>query len=225
MTFDALARRAARAGGLPISACTLRRALDGRLPTRHTVLAFARAADADERTAERLWKAAADTGRPLRVRTRYVPGRITTPAGLAKAMQRLRTEAGNPTYRVLAAAPEAQGQLSRSALRLALTGQRLPSERLLVGFAAACHLSPEITDALLTARARILHGPPRQPACPCAAAEEAEERRRRDAAARPWLQGPEASADHRRFDNLTDEDIAAWEAELRAAAPGPSPAT
>ncbi|WP_216590259.1 hypothetical protein [Streptomyces brasiliscabiei] len=49
-TFAALARRAGDRG-TPVSVCTLRRALDGRLPTLYTVRAFARGAGADEEEA------------------------------------------------------------------------------------------------------------------------------------------------------------------------------
>ncbi|MFH0246426.1 hypothetical protein ACGRHY_29305 [Streptomyces sp. HK10] len=192
-TFDGLARRAT-AGGLIVSACTLRRALDGRLPTRRTVLAFARGSGADEQVAERLWEAAAEAGRrpPARARAPYVSDQVATLAGLARAMRRLRTAAGGPTLRELAAAPGAAGRFSRSALHLALAGRRLPGERLLTGFAAACGASEETAGALLAARRRILAGPPpRRPAYPCAIVEEAESRRLQDGAARPWLTEPD----------------------------------
>ncbi|MFJ8187906.1 hypothetical protein [Streptomyces sp. NPDC096105] len=68
----------------------------------------------------------------------YVPGRgITTLAGVAAAMGKVRAAAGKPSLRRLADSPEAAGRLSRSALHNALTGWRLPSEELLAGFAAA----------------------------------------------------------------------------------------
>lgn len=41
-----------------VSACTLRQALDGRLPALRTTVAYARATGADEATARRLWTAA-----------------------------------------------------------------------------------------------------------------------------------------------------------------------
>ncbi|WP_143187813.1 hypothetical protein [Streptomyces sp. F-1] len=52
-TFDGIARRAG-ALGLHVCACALRRALDGRLPTRRTVIAFVRGAGADEARAGQL---------------------------------------------------------------------------------------------------------------------------------------------------------------------------
>ncbi|MET8028978.1 hypothetical protein [Streptomyces avermitilis] len=84
-TFDSLARRATEAG-MPISECTLRRALtlDGRLPMRYTVLAFALGTDADEYKVGLAWDAAAGAVRPqpvLAAGDRYVPGRFTTQAG------------------------------------------------------------------------------------------------------------------------------------------------
>jgi hypothetical protein len=236
-SFDSLARKTIKAE-LPVSACTLRRALDGRLPTKHTVLAFARAASADELTAERLWEAAAGATRQQSAKPHahasYVPGWITTRAGLTKAMQRIRTAANNPTLRALAAAPEAAGRLSRSTLHLALTGQRLPSKQLLAAFAAACHATTRTTEALLAAHARILTGPALP--YPCAIAEAAEERRQRDAAARPWLTEPEldwydqqqhdeAATRRRLLDELTDDQIEIWEQweppQTQPLSPGP----
>ncbi|MGC0379625.1 hypothetical protein RKD28_007141 [Streptomyces sp. SAI-229] len=142
-TFAALARRA-DAGKLPVSVCTLRRALDGRLPTLRTVQAFVRGAEADEAEGARVWAAAASAVRPEPVRkpAAYVPGRgITTLAGLAVAMEKVRAAAGGPSLRRLADSPEAAGRLSRSALHNALTGRRLPSEELLAGFASGFNRS------------------------------------------------------------------------------------
>ncbi|MFF9206605.1 hypothetical protein ACF1AE_33450 [Streptomyces sp. NPDC014986] len=91
-TFAALARRA-DARKLPVSVCTLRRSLDGRLPTLRTVQAFARGAGADEEEGARVWAVAAAAVRPEPVRkpAGYVPGRgITTLAGLAAAVEKVR---------------------------------------------------------------------------------------------------------------------------------------
>jgi hypothetical protein len=159
--FAALARRAG-AGKLPVSVCTLRRALDGRLPTLRTVQAFARGAGADEEEGARVRAAAATAGRPRPAwePASYVPGRgITTLAGLAAATKKVRAAAGGPSLRQPADSPQAASRLSRSALHNALTGRRLPSEELLAGFAAACGASEETTRALLAARARVLAGP------------------------------------------------------------------
>ncbi|WP_324790412.1 hypothetical protein [Streptomyces sp. H51] len=190
-TFAALARRAA-AGKLSVSVCTLRRALDGRLPTLRTVQAFARGAGADEEEGARVWAAAASAVRPGPVRkpSAYVPGRdITTLAGLAAAMEKVRAAAGGPSLRRLVDSPEAAGRLSRSALHNALTGRRLPSEELLAGFAAACGAGEDTSRALLAARARILAGPRPRPSLmyPCGVVEEAEARREQDAAVRHWI--------------------------------------
>jgi hypothetical protein len=227
LTFASLARRPG-GRGTPVSVCTLRRALDGRLPTPYTVRAFARGAGADEEEAGRLWSAAEAAVRPGPVRKPpvYVPGRqITTRAGLARAMEKVRAAAGGPSLRQLAASPAAAGLLSRSALHNALTGRRLPGEELLAAFAAACGAGEETTRALLAARARILTGPERQARAgyPCEIAEEAEYRRERDAAVRHWIKDEdeldwydrqlrdEDEVEHRRMeawvDDLTDDEL------------------
>lgn len=194
-TFDSLARRAS-AQKMPVSACTLRRALDGRLPTPYTVRAFARGAGADEEEAGRVWAAAEAAVRPrpaqapARAPAVYVPGdKITTRAGLARALEKVRASAGNPSLRRLARSPEAAGRLSRSALHNALTRQRLPSEDLLTAFAAACDAGEDTTRALLAARTRILAGPqpPSRAGYPCEIAERAETRRAQDTDVRHWI--------------------------------------
>lgn len=186
-TFESLARRAGERQ-MAVSACTLRRALDGRLPTPRTVRALARGAGADEEEGARRWSAAAAAVRPEPVRrpAAYVPGRgITTLAGLAAAMDRVRAAAGGPSLRRLADSPEAAGRLSRSALHNALTGRRLPSEQLLAGFAAACGAGEETTRALHAARTRILTGPPPRPRA--RTAEQAKHQRMRDAGVPYWM--------------------------------------
>ncbi|MGW3311468.1 hypothetical protein ACWDG9_33350 [Streptomyces sp. NPDC001073] len=186
-TFACLARRAG-AERLPVSACTLRRALDGRLPTLYTVRAFARAAGADEEEGARVWAAAAAALRPAPVHTpaAYTPSRrISTRAGLATAMEKVRAAAGGPSLRQLAGSPQAAGRLSRSALHNALTGRRLPSEELLVAFTAACGAGQETTRALLDARTRILTGPPARPQAQTA--EQVRHRRLRALGVPYWL--------------------------------------
>ncbi|AWI27340.1 hypothetical protein [Streptomyces tirandamycinicus] len=249
LTFDSIARWA-HASGRPVSTCTLRRALDGRLPTKNTVLAFARgtvhahargtadrhAVQAAEQAGEALWEAAASAARPPRPtpRMRYVPGLITTQAGLAKAMNRIRAEAGDPTLEELTA--RGQGRFSRSTLRRALHGEQLPNELLLTGFADACGASEETTTALLAARRRILAGPRPPAVYPCDIAERAEERRQQDEAARHWLAEPELDwydqqlrdeeeAEHRRdvawVDQLTDDELKALQQQAAdSAKPG-----
>lgn len=185
--FALLARRAG-ARKMPVSACTLRRALDGRLPTLYTVRAFARGADADEEEGARVWAAASAAVRPVPVRkpAAYVPSRqISTRTGLAAAMEKVRAAAGGPSLRRLAGSPEAAGRISRSALHNALTGRRLPSEELLAGFAAACGAGEETTRALLAARTRILAGPPPRPRV--RTAEQAKIQRLRDAGVPYWM--------------------------------------
>ncbi|MGW7199664.1 hypothetical protein [Streptomyces chryseus] len=179
-TYDGLAM----ACGYAASACTLRRAVDGRLPTWNAAKAFAYATGADQNEAERLWKAARDAAAavqpaPARAsRKPYTPGRISTLKGLGAAMRRVREEAGSPSLRALAR--EAGGDLPRSTLVLALRGERLPSARLLKAFLDACYASDRIAAELLAARDRI---DPQNPVpaaeftYPCQAAEEAEIRR------------------------------------------------
>ncbi|MEH0656011.1 hypothetical protein QA995_42560 [Streptomyces scabiei] len=239
LTFDSLARRA-EAREMTVSASTLRRALTGPFPTLRTVRAFARGAGADEEEARRLWAAAEAAVRPKPVGkpTAYVPGhQITTRAGLARAMEKVRAAAGGPSLRQLAASPEAAGRTSRSALHNALTGRRLPGEEQLAAFAAACGAGEETTRALLAARARILTGPEPQARAgyPCEIAEQAEERRARDAAVRHWIRAEdepdeydrqlrdEEEAEHRRMaawvDSLTDNELKELE-QARAPAGG-----
>ncbi|MFF1285622.1 hypothetical protein ACFVY4_33665 [Streptomyces sp. NPDC058299] len=243
-TFEFLARRAG-ARRMPVSACTLRRALDSRLPTPYTVRAFARGADADEEEAGRVCAAAEAAVRPKPVRkpAAYVPERqITTRAGLARAMEKVRAAAGGPSLRQLAASPAAAGLLSRSALHNALKGPQLPGEELLAAFASACGAGEETTRALLAARARILTGPEPQARAgyPCEiaelAAEQTEERRVRDAAVRHWIRAEdeadeydrqlrdEEEAEHRRMaawgDSLTDDELKELEQARSAAEAG-----
>ncbi|MFJ4932126.1 helix-turn-helix domain-containing protein [Streptomyces sp. NPDC088736] len=206
-TFDSLARQAGRQK-LPVCACTLRRALDGRLPTRYTVLAFARGVSADKKKAEQMWAAAARASRPLPSRTRrYVPGRISTRAGLARVLDKLKTDA-QMSLRELAAAPAAAGLLTRSSLHNALTGQRLPTERWLEAFAAACGADDDADGALVDARRRILAGPRPPAVYPCAIAERADEQRQMNEADRPWL---DATVELDEYDQqLRDEEEAAF---------------
>ncbi|MET7604948.1 hypothetical protein ABZS96_20955 [Streptomyces avermitilis] len=224
-TFEFLAQWAG-ARRMPVSACTLRRALDGRLPTLYTVRAFARGAGADEEEARRVWAAAeaAVRPRPVRKPAAYVPGRqITTRAGLTRAMEKVRVAAGGPSLRQLAASPAAAGLLSRSTLHNALKGRRLPGEELLAAFAAACGAGEETTRALLAARARIQAGPEPQARARAGYPCEIAERRARDTAARHWIPDEdeldwydrqlrdEEEAEHRRMtawvDSLTDDEV------------------
>ncbi|MER6562753.1 hypothetical protein ABT300_34485 [Streptomyces sp. NPDC001027] len=237
-TFESLALRAS-SRKMAVSACTLRRALDGRLPTLRTVLAFARGADEEE--AARLWAAAGAAAAvrpaPARKPAAYVPGcGITTRAGLAAAMEKVRTAAGGPSLRQLAGSPEAAGRFSRSALHNALAGRRLPSEELPADFAAACGAGEAVTRALLAARARVLAGSPPRPRAgyPCEIAEEAEYRRERDAAVRHWVRDEdelnwydrqlreEEEAEHRRAaawaDDLADDELKELQQRARDAA-------
>ncbi|WP_406729094.1 hypothetical protein WJ438_37315 [Streptomyces sp. GD-15H] len=167
----------------------LRRALDGRPPSERTVRAFTLGSGADPEKAARLRERAVRVLRPRPVPVRPVRAGTDHQLGgcLARAMQRLRAEANNPSLDVLTEA--GQGRFSRGALPHALSGRRLPSEELLIGFAAACGISEETEQALLAARRRILAGPRGLEGYPCGIAERANERRQQDETARPWLAG------------------------------------
>ncbi|WP_405444700.1 helix-turn-helix domain-containing protein [Streptomyces erythrochromogenes] len=193
-TFQYLADRASAGGNqYAVSACTLRQALDGRLPTLRTTLAFTYGAGCDEKdlkNAERLWAAARRAVNGPAVRCAPpVLGRFTTQAGLVRAMNRLRAGAPHPSLRALA--EQAGPGLSRSTIHRILTGRQMPTTAQLTAFATACHASEEATDTLLAGHRRILAGPQPYIFYPCAYAELAEERRQRDEAARPWLAEPE----------------------------------
>ncbi|MEU9473376.1 hypothetical protein AB0D78_43895 [Streptomyces avermitilis] len=80
LTFGSLARRAGKRG-MAVSACTLRRALDGRLPTERTVMAFARGAGSDEDMARQVWAAAAAAVWAQPERPRFPRCRAGSPPG------------------------------------------------------------------------------------------------------------------------------------------------
>ncbi|MER0485120.1 helix-turn-helix domain-containing protein [Streptomyces sp. Edi2] len=237
LTFYSLARRA-RGDGRPdytVSECTLRQALDGRLPTLRTILAFARGAGADQKKAERLWRRAdRAVNPPPRRPAPHVPGSFTTPAGLVRAMNRVRTTAPHTSLRALA--DQAGPALTRSTLHRILTGQQIPTAGQLAAFAAACDAGEAATAALLAGHHRILNGPPLpMPYYGCAYAEVAEERRLRDETARPWLAEPERDwydqqlhdereADHQRQIDEAEALLDELEAEPHPAPAGPSPA-
>ncbi|MFJ1847441.1 hypothetical protein [Streptomyces sp. NPDC088146] len=162
-TFESLA--AAIQGAY--TASTLRRAVDGRMPTEKVVAAFARAAraeaadvgqaEADE--AVRLLRAARAEVTAARVaaaragRKPYMPRRIATLRGLAAAMCRVRLEAGDPSLSALERA--GAGALPRSSLALVLAGKRLPSAGLLAAFLTACDASECVTRELNATRDRL----------------------------------------------------------------------
>ncbi|MFE6274097.1 hypothetical protein ACFVQ9_35510 [Streptomyces goshikiensis] len=244
LTFYSLAWRA-RGDGRPeyeISECTLRQALDGRLPTLNTTLAFARGAGADQKKAERLWRAAdRAVNPPPRRPAPHVPGAFTTPAGLARAMNRVRATATHTSLRALAThtslralADRAGPGLSRSTLHRLLAGDQMPTAGQLTAFAAACDAGEAATAALLAGHHRILDGPPQPFPYRCAEIESAAERRYRDEAPRPWRTEPdelgwddqqrhdEEEADYRRrvAEALLDE----LEADLPQCPTGRSPA-
>ncbi|MFK0047734.1 helix-turn-helix domain-containing protein [Streptomyces sp. NPDC090741] len=188
-----------------VSACTLRQALDGRLPTRRTARAFALGAGADEATADRLW-AAADlaVNPPPRRPAPHVPGAFTTPAGLVRAMDRVRVTAPRTSLRALA--EKAGPALSRSTLHRILAGRQIPTAGQLAAFAAACDAGEAATAALLAGHRRILDGPDPPFPHPCAEAEWAAERRHRDEAARPWLAEPERDWYDQQLHDEQEED-------------------
>ncbi|MFD6469637.1 helix-turn-helix domain-containing protein [Streptomyces goshikiensis] len=235
LTFYSLTRRARGDGRseYEISECTLRQALDGRLPTLNTVLAFARGADADQTKAKQLWRAAyRAVNPPPRRPAPHVPGAFTTPAGLARAMNRVRATASHTSLRALA--DRAGPGLSRSALHRILTGQQMPTAGQLTAFAAACDAGEAATAALLAGH-RILNGPERPFPHPCAEIEWTDSHRHMDETVRHWLAEPERDwydqqlhdeeeADFRRrvadAEDLRDE----LEADRHPATAGRSPA-
>ncbi|MCW8103016.1 hypothetical protein [Streptomyces tauricus] len=202
--FDTLVRRAT-ARGRPVHEHTLRRALHSRRPTLKAVLAFAAGAGADEKKAEQLWAAAVRADRLAQPRTCHTPGRVTTQAGLVRAMDRMRVAAGAPSLRELAAA--APDFLSRSALSVALRGEKLPSERLLTGFAEACGATDEALQSLLAARARI-HAGPQPPVVdsydPAKEAERAKQVEELLQRTRHWHEIPGQSSQQRRNTAVVD---------------------
>ncbi|MFB8406028.1 hypothetical protein [Streptomyces sp. NPDC055912] len=213
-TFYSLHLRAVAGGeAYAVSECTLRRALDGRLPTLRTMTAFAHGAGADEAKAAALWEAAAHAMRPPAAPppAPYVPGAFTTRGGRVRAMVRLRAAAGNPSLRALSSSPEAGGRIPRSTLHLILAGRREPTTEQLVAFAAACHASTQATTALLAGHAWITEGPPR-PIYPCEAAEWAEGQRLVNEAALAWREEPDwyeqqlLDEEEARFRQLMAED-------------------
>ncbi|MEW2436010.1 hypothetical protein AB0952_17925 [Streptomyces caniferus] len=235
-TFDSIARRA-KLAGMPISECTLRRALtpNGRLPTRHTVLAFARGGAADGHTAALVWEAAAGAVRPqpvLAAGNRYVPRRFTTPTGMGRAMALMGAAAGGPTPGAIVTA--GKGRFSRRDLDNALNGRGLASEQLLIDFAAAIGAGEKATRALLDVRSRILAGLPGPVSSyPCAVFDWAEGRRQGNEAALAWRVEPELDwydqqlrdeeeAEHRRrvawIDSLTEAEFDELERQTRLAA-------
>ncbi|MEU5900422.1 hypothetical protein [Streptomyces venezuelae] len=207
-TFHYLAVQACASGkDYVVSDCTLRQALDGRMPTLRTTLAFARGAGADEETARRL-RAAADRAvhPPRRRPAPHVPGWFTTRAGLIRAMNRIRATAPDARLRVLAR----KAGLSSSTLHRLLTNQQMPTATQLTAFAAACDAGESATAALLAGHRRVLNGPPPWTPYPCAYFELAEERRQRDEATRPWLAEREPELDW--YDQqLRDEEEARFQ--------------
>ncbi|MGW7200397.1 hypothetical protein [Streptomyces chryseus] len=246
LTYESIAQWVVRAGGKRVSASTLCRAMDGRLPTKEVFLAFAcgaahahaRGASAQkvwaaEEKAAQVWEAAFAAVHPPpadRTRAAYGPGRVTTLTDLVAAMRTLRTAAGNPSLRSLVAA--ADGRFSRGALHNALTGRRLPSEELLKAFVSACGADQAAEKALLAAR-QILSGPRPKPAprSPCDMVDQDPEH---DAHGRRWRWlSPELDwyeqqlrdaekADRSRFeaaweDGLTDEELGQQQEPYQAA--------
>ncbi|MFD7556483.1 helix-turn-helix domain-containing protein [Streptomyces sp. NPDC059835] len=237
MLLSTLTKRA-NGDGRPeykISECTLRQALDGRLPTLNTTLAFARGADADQKKAERLWRAAdRAVNPPPRRPAPHVPGAFTTPAGLVRAMNRVRANAPHTSLRALA--DRAGPGLSRSTLHRLLAGEQMPTAGQLAAFAAACDAGEPATAALLAGHHRILNGPPQPFPYGCAQAEWAAERRYLDEAARPWRTEPdelgwddqqrhdEEEADFRRRAADAEALLDELEADLPQGPAGRSPA-
>ncbi|MFD3998365.1 hypothetical protein [Streptomyces sp. NPDC058583] len=123
-TYRALAHRC---GNNP-SSSTLCRTVDGRMPGEGVVAAFARAAGGDPvevvRFQDAARKAQADRlASAAPVRGPYVPGPVSTLRGLARAMRRVKDDAG---LSMRALDRQIRGVVPRSTLTLVLRGKSFP---------------------------------------------------------------------------------------------------
>ncbi|MFF8352956.1 hypothetical protein ACF063_05845 [Streptomyces chartreusis] len=168
----------AGAAGFRVTADTLRRAVDGRVPTFKVVRAWAAGTGAGPAEGERLLERVRAARLPD-ARKAYDAGRIATRAGLVRAMERIRARAGQPSLARMSASPEAALRLPVSTLSAVLRGERAATADLLTAFLAVCRVPEAEAQALLAARNRV-EGRQRTTvydAYPCAVAERAEERR------------------------------------------------
>ncbi|AZM73515.1 hypothetical protein D1J63_00015 [Streptomyces sp. KPB2] len=171
-SFGQMSEEACAAGHV-VTERTLRRAVDGRVPTYRVVQAWAAGAGVDPSRGEELLTRVRVAREP-RAREGSDAWRITTSAGLVRAMKRVRARAGQPTERELAA--RGGPRLPRSTLGAVLRGESHVTAELLQAFLSACGAPDTEAGALLAARERIGH--PKDHSLgwyPCAAAERAYE--------------------------------------------------
>ncbi|MFB7397774.1 helix-turn-helix domain-containing protein [Streptomyces sp. NPDC056191] len=142
------------------TATTLQRAASGKLvPTRTTVLSYARACDGSSETALMLWKAArheaALEGRRRRPAPR--PEAIWDEPELIEALVDLYRRAGSPSLRLMEERAGGYGVLPRSTAHRIVNRQLVPRSRSqFVGYLMACEVSEAMWDAWTTAWGRTL---------------------------------------------------------------------
>lgn len=148
------------------TATTLQRAASGdSVPTRTTVLSYARACDASSETALVLWKAARYeevVGRRRR-RPAPKPEAIWDVPELIEALVDLYRRAGAPSVRLMEARAGGYGVLPRSAAHRIVTRQLIPRNRSqFVGFLVACEVPEADWDVWTTAWSRALRPRPEE---------------------------------------------------------------
>ncbi|QDN54156.1 hypothetical protein [Streptomyces sp. S1D4-20] len=155
-TFAQLSAAAAatEATDRPVTEATLRRAVDGRVPTIKAIRTWSAGAGVDPTEGERL-RARVRAARSRLAQQRYDASRITTQGGLVRAMKRIRARAGEPTLRELEKSDEAAFRLPRSTLGAVLRGESPVTAGLLEAFLTACAVPEAEKIALLAARERV----------------------------------------------------------------------
>lgn len=169
LTVERLAARTVEAGH-GLSERTLRRAFNGRLPKAATIRGYAwswasrTGGDGQAMEARGLEllaqarRAAPPAPAPSWPQPAYVPGRISTWGGLAKALNRIDAETGSPSRRALAASEGAAGRLSKSTIGNILNGKQ-PTAEQLAALLAAYGAGPKTTAGMLAGHERILARP------------------------------------------------------------------
>lgn len=124
---------AAGVAGFRVTADTLRRTVNGRMPTSKEVRDWAAGTGAETPEGGRLLERAR-AARVPDARKAFDAGRIVTRAELVRAMKRIRTRAGQPFLARMPASPEAALWLPASTLSAALRGERAVTADLLTAF-------------------------------------------------------------------------------------------
>ncbi|MGP3941953.1 hypothetical protein [Streptomyces sp. 6N106] len=220
---------AAGAAGRPVTADTLRRALDGRVPTVNVVRAWAAGAHVAPAEGEDLLTLVRAARAPL-AQQGYDASQITTWTGLVRAMKRVRARAGEPALRKLEESPKAAFRLPRSTLGAVLRGKAPVTAELLEAFLTACDVPDAEKRALLAARDRV-----ENPSlgvvewCPCAAVERAHDQLQYERGRSRYRGGPDPDEDEEGGDGdwyeamlrrervdpalVTDDELEALQAE------------